>query len=120
MKNQFFEQALRGEVKTVNGEGSLARAYRDARAHNISAPIIDTGTCIWEKDVPDMIAAAKRHGVKRFYIASGYSGLLDVLWAFQQGGCKIGKIENLLWTAESSFESERRVSAIAITVGGAI
>ena len=51
--------------------------------------LIDINNCIWDKDVPPMIARFREYGIEQFTFSSGWSSSAETAWLFIQEGCKL-------------------------------
>ena len=69
------------------------RAYADAQ--NRSNACIDFSECIWEKEIPQMVADLKRFGITEFTLSSTYSSIVKTAWIFQQNGCSLEGMEEI-------------------------
>ena len=60
------------------------------RAYMCKRDIPDLHDCIFEKNVPALVATFRKFGVKCFTVSSGYSGMNETIWAFtQQPGVRL-------------------------------
>ncbi|MDR1003071.1 MAG: hypothetical protein LBL82_07380 [Oscillospiraceae bacterium] len=115
MNNQYYEAILSGEVKGKSeGEVIIARAYRDAKHHGATCPVIEPGTCVFESQVDGIMQSLRDSGTNEFYMASGYSSLLEVLYLLQKAGCELGRIYDIVWGDE--YESDKNLRAMLISI----
>jgi hypothetical protein len=115
MNSKYYEAILSGEVKhKSDGEAIMARAYRDARNHGANCPVIESGTCVFESHVDGIMQSLRDSGTNEFYMASGYSGLLEILFLLQKAGCELGGIHELAWGNE--WEPGRTIRAMFISI----
>lgn len=60
------------------------------RAYECKRDTIDLHDCIWEENVPYLVATFRKFGVKCFTLSSGYSSMNKTVWAFtQQAGVRL-------------------------------
>jgi hypothetical protein len=115
MNNKYYEAILSGEVKhKSDGEIIMARAYRDAKEHGAKCPVIDSSTCVFDSQVDGMMQSLKDSGTNEFYMASGYSGLIELLYLLQKAGCELGGIHELAWGDE--WHPDRTLRAMFISI----
>lgn len=70
----------------------LFNKYCDAKLRNNE--YIDFDDCPSEKEVPAFVGCLKECGISHITISSGWTRMIEKVWALCQGGCKIeGVIE---------------------------
>ena len=69
------------------------RDYQDAQERGNAC--IDFSECIWEKEIPQMVADLKAYGITEFTLSSTYSGIVKTAWIFQQNGCSLEGMEEI-------------------------
>ena len=69
------------------------RDYEDAQERGNAC--IDFSECIWEKEIPQMVADLKRFGITEFTLSSTYSSIVKTAWTFQQNGCSLEGMEEI-------------------------
>ena len=69
------------------------RDYEDAQERGNAC--IDFSECIWEKEIPQMVADLKRFGITEFTLSSTYSSIVKTAWIFQQNGCSFEGMEEI-------------------------
>ena len=69
------------------------RDYEDAQKRGNAC--IDFNECIWEDQIPKMIADLKALGIKEFTLSSTYSSIVKTVWVFQQNGCSLEGMEEI-------------------------
>ena len=84
-----FRKSLKAKGDTYNKYFQL---YADAK--NRDNACIDFDECIWEREVPQMVADIKSFGFREFTLSSTWSGAIEVAWLLQKNGCKlVGLVE---------------------------
>ena len=61
--------------------------YRDAKSRKNS--FIDFDNCPSENEIPALVDALKKCGVRHITISSRWSSMIEKTWTFCQAGCKI-------------------------------
>ena len=69
------------------------RDYEDAQERGNAC--IDFSECIWEKEIPQMVADLKRFGITEFTLSSTYSSIVKTAWFFEQNGCNLEGMEEI-------------------------
>ena len=94
---------------------SLFWAYRNSMDKNCRVVAIDE--CIWERDIPMMVAFCKENNIKSFHIISGSSSMLETLMVFVENGCKVGAPKRIQYGVESKYcEEPQPVMRAAVEV----
>ncbi|SFA71362.1 DUF7698 family protein [Selenomonas ruminantium] len=69
------------------------REYEEAQMRGNAC--IDFNDCIWEKDIPKMVADLRALGIKEFTLSSTFSSIVKTAWVFQQNGCSLEGMEEI-------------------------
>ena len=69
------------------------RDYEDAQERGNAC--IDFSECIWEKEIPQMVADLKRFDITEFTLSSTYSSIVKTACIFQQNGCSLEGMEEI-------------------------
>ena len=73
------------------------RAYADAQNRNNTC--IDFSECIWEKEIPQLVAELKAYEIEEFTLSSNWSGTVKVAWGFRKNGCILEGMEEISGTS---------------------
>ena len=83
---EAYDKALESkDYKTYNWT-LLSAYYKAQRSGN---ELIDFSECIWDKDIEPIADALEENGIDGFTISSTFSGLTEVLMAFQKKGFRM-------------------------------
>lgn len=97
MKNRKIENIVKEwkngnfELGLTDHEARWCRRYLDSMEKGFDEIVIESGECVFESYVPEMLEAAKKLGIEYFMFASGYSSAFEVVNAFVENGARVGK-----------------------------
>ena len=77
------------------GEAYARYFWKYDEAQERGNACIDFNECIWEDQIPKMIADLKVLGIKEFTLSSTYSSIVKTVWVFQQNGCSLEGMEEI-------------------------
>ena len=113
MANERMMQISKGLITAKNhSEYHLARAHEFAEEHGFDAPVFFQHP-LWEEDIKDIVDAIREAGFDQVYIASASSGMLEIIYLFQEAGGKMGDMHKMTWYNE--WKSEYTLHGIKIT-----
>ena len=88
---QEVREAHKAFDESIEEKGkAYARYFREyEEAQTRGNACIDFNDCIWEKDIPQMVADLRAFGIKEFTLSSTFSSIVKTAWVFQQNGCSL-------------------------------
>lgn len=83
---EAYDKALESKDHDTYNWTLLSAYYKAQRSGN---ELIDFSECIWDKDIEPIADALEGNGIDGFTISSTFSGLTEVLMAFQKKGFRM-------------------------------
>jgi hypothetical protein len=85
-KIEAYDNALENKDFNTYNWTLLSAYYKAQRSGN---ELIDFQECIWDRDIEPIATALEENGIDGFTISSTFSGLTEVLMAFQKMGYRM-------------------------------
>lgn len=116
-KIEIFERAMNegGSLKDYGINATLFAAYRNLEYTGNEE--LDFADAIWDYDIAEIAETLRENGITEFTISSNFSGLIEILAAFEKVGIKMAGLTEVNAGYTDFMTGEKaRIPAIRMTL----